>query len=135
MISFANYNDGNIINRFDFHLVFCGTWDDLGENIGNNVDVINDNKEKIVAIFRFTKMGRPSDYYNDFLQYDYVYLNYIKLLELFEKNNITLEINPNDNNYNYDMDNNVTYFIATYCPNKEIKKDNEENGKQLTLKK
>ena len=104
----------------NFNLVFCGTYDDLPHNIGNYIDFIMENKEKIIAIYKakqsesiITKAEETSEY---------IYLNFAKIIEELDKNNLSYGIDISINNYGpgvYNYSTNTKFVIS--CP-KEVKK-------------
>lgn len=55
LISNANYNNEEVKDYLNFNLVFCGDFDDLPNDMGSPIDFIMNNKERIVAVYRYVK--------------------------------------------------------------------------------
>lgn len=136
LISKANYNNEEAINYLNFNLVFCGDFDDLPNNMGSPTDFIMENKEKIVAVYRYVKSTEQREFFVGFAQsetiynYGYLYLSLTKLLEEFEKNSIKCEIDTTEDRFTPALyrDDTATSFVISYSPKKEIE---SERGHQL----
>ena len=98
LISDANYKDKEVDKYLNLTLIFCGDYDDLPNKIGNINKFITNNKERMVAVYRYVKSTERREFFVGFSQsetiykYGYLYLNLAKLLEEFEKNNVKYEI-------------------------------------------
>ena len=92
LISNANYNDKEAKDYLNFNLVFCGDFNDLPNDMGSPIKFIMENKERIVAVYRYVKSTAQREFFIGFAQsetiynYGYLYLSLAKLLEEFEKN-------------------------------------------------
>ena len=136
LISNANYNDKEVNKYLKFNLIFCGDFDDLPNDIGSPIDFIMNNKERIVAVYRYVKSAEQRGFFVGFAQsetiynYGYLYLSLAKLLEQFEKNNVKCEIDTTVDRYAPTMyrDDTVTNFVISYSPKREIE---SEKGQQL----
>ena len=136
LISNANYNDKEVNKYLKFNLIFCGDFDDLPNDMGNPIDFIMNNKERIVAVYRYVKSTEQREFFVGFAQsetiynYGYLYLSLAKLLEQFEKNNVKCEIDTTVDRYAPAMyrDDTATNFVISYSPKKEIE---SEKGQQL----
>lgn len=136
LISNANYNDKEVNKYLKFNLIFCGDFDDLPNDIGSPIDFIMNNKERIVAVYRYVKSTEQRGFFVGFAQsetiynYGYLYLSLAKLLEQFEKNNVKCEIDTTVDRYAPTMyrDDTVTNFVISYSPKREIE---SEKGQQL----
>lgn len=79
-------------------LVFCGDFDELPNDLGNPIDFIMNNSEKVVAIDEFVTGTKTEEFFVGFAQsrqinsYGYVYLNLKMLLEEFDKNGVDVRI-------------------------------------------
>lgn len=139
LVSSAYYKKDEVEDFIKLKLIYRGDFNDLPEDLGNPVDFIFDNKDKIVAIHRYAKSIEQRSYYDCFPQtetfynYGYVYLNLETLLNEFDNNNIDYEIDINVNRYvpTLHKDNMSTILVIKYNPNKEKNNDNY----QLTKKK
>ena len=136
LISNANYNDTEEKAPLDFNLVFCGDFDDLPNNMGSPIEFIMENKERIVAIYKYVKSTEQREFFIGFAQsetiykYGYLYLNLAKLLEEFEKNNVKYKIDITEDRYTPSSyrDDAATRFVISYSPKKDIE---SEKGQQL----
>lgn len=136
LISNANYNDTEEKAPLDFNLVFCGNFDDLPNNMGSPIEFIMENKERIVAIYKYVKSTEQREFFIGFAQsetiykYGYLYLNLAKLLEEFEKNNVKYKIDITEDRYTPSSyrDDAATRFVISYSPKKDIE---SEKGQQL----
>lgn len=136
LISNANYNNKEEKNYLNFNLVFCGDFDDLPNKIGNLIDFIMENKERLVAVYRYVKSTKEKGFFAGFTQsetiynYGYLYLSLTKLLEEFEKNNVKYEIDTIEDRFTPALyiDDTATRFAISYSPTKEIE---SEKGHQL----
>lgn len=125
LISNAKYNNKETKNYLNFRLYFCGDFSDLPNDIG--MDFIMNNKEKIVAEYKYVKGTEQREFFIGFVQsetiynYGYLYLNLAKLLEEFEKNNISYKIDTTvDESVPYlCIDDAETKFVISYNPEKE----------------
>lgn len=138
LISNAKYSEKEEKNYLNFNLIFCGDFDDLPNGNFNPVDFIMENKEKIIAVYRYVKSRQPRNIFVRFSQteeiynYDYLYLSLEKLLEEFEKKNIKYEIDTTEDRDIPSMyrDEKTTKFVISYSPKKE-----KEREKVYQLKK
>ena len=136
LISNANYNDKEAKDYLNFNLVFCGDFDDLPNNMGSPIEFIMENKERIVAIYKYVKSTEQREFFIGFAQsetiykYGYLYLNLAKLLEEFEKNNVKYKIDITEDRYTPSSyrDDAATRFVISYSPKKDIE---SEKGQQL----
>lgn len=136
LISNANYNDKEVNKYLKFNLIFCGDFDDLPNDMGSPIDFIMNNKERIVAVYRYVKSTEQREFFVGFAQsetiynYSYLYLSLAKLLEQFEKNNVKCEIDTTVDKFAPAMyrDDTATNFVISYSPKKEIE---SEKGQQL----
>ena len=133
LISSAVSNDSASV-ELAFNLIFCGTFEDVDKsNCKGFDDFLLKNKDKIVAVYKYVKNSYQRNYFVGFSQsetvynYGYIYINLKKLLDLFEQNNISYEINNSYNSYNsynpyIQKDEHATNFIFTYSKNKKLQK-------------
>lgn len=136
LISDANYKDKEVDKCLNLTLIFCGDYDDLPNKIGNLNKFITNNKERIVAVYRYVKSTEQREFFVGFAQsetiykYGYLYLNLAKLLEEFEKNDVKYEIDTTVDRFTPAMyrDDTATRFVISYSPKKEIE---SEKGHQL----
>ena len=136
LISNANYNDEEAKRYLNFNLIFCGDFDDLPNNMGSPIEFIMENKERIVAIYKYVKSTEQREFFIGFAQsetiykYGYLYLNLAKLLEEFEKNNVKYKIDITEDRYTPSSyrDDAATRFVISYSPKKDIE---SEKGQQL----
>lgn len=83
--------------RLDFGLVFRGTFKDV---MGNafTTDFLKKNSERIIAVYQYVSGVKREDVFVGYSRpeitcnYECLYLNFKTLLEVFERNNITLEL-------------------------------------------
>ena len=124
----ANRNNGEAKDYLKFDLLFCGGFDDLPNDMDNNISIIMNNKEKIVAVYRYVKSTEQREFFLTFAQsqtiynYGYLYLSLAKLLELFEKNNVNYKIDTTEEDFNSSMDIS-TNFVISYSPDKKMEDD------------
>mgnify|MGYP001625402529 CR=1 FL=1 len=138
LISNANYKNEEAKSYLSFNLIFCGGFNDLPNDMGNTTDFIINNKERIVAVYRYVKGTEERDFFVGFAQtetiykYGYLYLSLAKLLEEFDKYNIKYEIDTTVDRYTPSLygDNTSTKFVISYSPKKEL-----ESTKGQLLKK
>ena len=136
LISNANYYNKEEKNYLNFNLVFCGGLDDLPNDMGSPIDFIMENKERIVAVYKYVKSTEERKFFIGFshsetiYNYGCLYLNLAKLLEEFEKNNVKYEIDTTQDRFTTALyrDDAATRFAISYSPKKEIK---SEKGHQL----
>lgn len=136
LISNANYNNEEAKNYLYFNLVFCGDFDDLPNDMGSPIDFIMKNKERIVAVYRYSKNNEIREFFVGFTQsetihnYGYLYLHLARLLEEFEKNNVKYEVDVIEDRSTPAIyrDDTYTKFVVSYSPKKEIE---SEKGHQL----
>lgn len=136
LISNANYNDKEVNKYLKFNLIFCGDFDDLPNDMSSPIDFIMNNKERIVAVYRYVKSTEQREFFVGFAQsetiynYGYLYLSLAKLLEQFEKNNVKCEIDTTADKFAPAIyrDDTATNFVISYSPKKEIE---SEKGQQL----
>ena len=136
LISNANYNDKEAKDYLNFNLVFCGDFDDLPNDVGSPIEFIMENKERIVAVYRYVKSTVQREFFIGFAQsetiynYGYIYLSLAKLLEEFEKNSVKYEIDTTEERFTPALyrDDTATRFVISYSPKKEIE---GEKGHQL----
>lgn len=128
----ANYSNETEKNYLDFDLIYCGDSDDLLHNRDNNIDFIMNNRDSIVAVYRYAKSADRS--FIDLVKsdtiysYDYLYLSLTKLLDEFEQNNVKYEIGTIYDRFVPDCEDHSTRFVISYCPTKEIE---SERGNQF----
>ena len=114
-------------------MIFCGDFDDLPNDIGSPIDFIMNNKERIVAVYRYVKGSEQRDFFVGFAQtetiykYGYLYLSLEKLLKIFKENNIKYEIDTTVDRYipSISRDDTSTKFVISYNPQKELESDKE----------
>ncbi|HIR48793.1 MAG TPA: hypothetical protein IAB35_02320 [Candidatus Faecimonas gallistercoris] len=139
LISNANDNNKEVKNYLDFNLIFCGDFNDLPNDMGNAIDFIMNNKERIVAVYRYIKDIEQRNFFVGFPQtennykYGYLYLNLAKLLEEFDKNNIKYEIDTTVDRYTPSLyrDDASTKFVISY----NLEKDNKKRHQLKKVKK
>ncbi len=128
----ANYSNKTEKNYLDFDLIYCGDSDDLLHNRDNNIDFIMNNRDSIVAVYRYVKSAYQS--FIDLVKsdtiysYDYLYLSLATLLKAFEENNVKYEIGTIYDRFVPDCEDHSTRFVISYNPKKEIE---SERGHQL----
>ncbi len=89
LISNAKCDNQEVRNYLDFNLIFCGDFADLPENMGSSIDFIMNNRDRIVAVYRYVTGTKTRHFFVGFDQtetinsYGYLYLNLEKLLEIF----------------------------------------------------
>jgi hypothetical protein len=138
LISNAKYNNEESKKYLNFNLVFCGDFNDLPKNIGSFIDFIMNNKERIVAVYRYVKSTQQREFFAGFVQsetiydYGYLYLSLAKLLEEFEKNNVKYEIDTTRDRFApvTHRDDASTIFAISYSPKKEFESENEHKLKK-----
>ena len=136
LISNANYNDTEEKASLDFNLVFCGDFDDLPNNMGSPIDFIMNNKERIVAVYKYVKDTEQREFFIGFSQtetiykYGYLYLSLAKLLEEFNKNKVKYEIDTtvDKNTSSLYRDDTSTKFVISYSLENKLE---SEKGNQL----
>ncbi len=136
LISKANYNNDEAKSYLDFNLIFCGDFNDLPNDINSPIDFIMNNKEKIVAVYKYVKDTEEREFFIGFKQtetiykYGYLYLNLAKLLEEFAKNNIKYEIDTKTDKYTPSLyrDDTSTKFVISYSLENKL---DSEKGHQL----
>ena len=136
LISKANYNNDEAKSYLDFNLIFCGDFNDLPNDINSPIDFIMNNKEKIVAVYKYVKDTEEREFFIGFKQtetiykYGYLYLNLAKLLEEFTKNNIKYEIDTKTDKYTPSLyrDDTSTKFVISYSLENKLE---GEKGYQL----
>ena len=139
LISDANYKDKEVDKYLNLTLIFCGDYDDLPNKIGNINKFITNNKERMVAVYRYVKSTEQRVFFVGFAQsetsykYGYLYLNLAKLLEEFEKNNVKYEIDTTVDRFTPSIyrDDTNTRFIISYNPKKEIESEKEPQLKKV----
>lgn len=139
LISNANNNNKEVKNYLDFNLIFCEDFNDLPNDMGNAIDFIMNNKERIVAVYRYIKDIEQRNFFVGFPQtennykYGYLYLNLAKLLEEFDKNNIKYEIDTTVDRYTPSLyrDDASTKFVISY----NLEKDNKKRHQLKKVKK
>lgn len=138
LISRANYNGEDTKDYLNFNLIFCGDFDDLPNDLGSPIDFIMENKERIVAVYKYVESAEQREFFIGFSQsetiynYGYLYLNLAKLLEEFAKNNIEYEIDTTRDRYTPAIyrDDTATRFVISYSPKRK-----KESEKEYQLKK
>ena len=136
LISKANYNNDEAKSYLDFNLIFCGDFNDLPNDINSPIDFIMNNKEKIVAVYKYVKDTEEREFFIGFKQtetiykYGYLYLNLAKLLKEFAKNNIKYEIDTKTDKYTPSLyrDDTSTKFVISYSLENKL---DSEKGHQL----
>lgn len=131
LIANAEDNNQEAKRYLNFNLIFCGDFDDLPNDIGSPVDFIMNNKERIVAVYRYVKGTEQRDFFVGFAQtetiykYGYLYLSLDKLLKIFKENNIKYEIDATVDRYipSIYRDDTSTKFVISYNPKKELESD------------
>ena len=126
LISSANSSDKETNKYLKFSLVFCGDFDDLPNNIGSPIDFIMNNKDKIIAVYRYVKSTEEREFFEGFAQsetiynYGYLYLSLARLLEEFEENNVKCEVDTAVDRFGPAMysDDASTNFVISYSPKK-----------------
>ncbi len=138
LIATSKCNNQEARNYLDFNLIFCGNFDDLLQNTDSPIDFIMNNRDRIVAVYRYVTGTETRHFFVRFDQtetvnkYGYLYLNLEKLLKVFEVANISFEIETAIDRYTPFIyrDDSSTRFVISYNPKKEL-----ENGKGHQLKK
>lgn len=128
-------NEKEAEEYFDFNLVFCGDFNELPKNRGEFSEFITKNKERIIAVYRYAYATEQTYNFNTFGRFDSnneyknIYLNYAKLIEILDNNNIKFRINPEVDCYAPIEKNDLnTEFVFSYSTTKKL---NDENGYQL----
>lgn len=128
-------NNNELEEHLNFNLFFCGEFDEV-YNDKNFIDFIIENKDKIIVVYRYETNRETREFFldfvrkNEFIKYDYIYLNFSKLLKMFEENNIKCELDISEDKHlssSY-KDDSITKFIISYNLNKKLETD---NGRQL----
>ena len=141
LISNANINDKEISEVLRFNLIFQGTIFDLPDDLGNTIDFILNNRERIVAVYKYVesteerkfylKYPRTETYYN----YGYLYISLDELLKEFEEKGISYKIDEKNDIDGYMRtayrDDTETKFVISYNPKKE---NNNESKKTRLLR-
>lgn len=113
----------------NYNLIFCGGYNELPEYKGEYGDFLMNHKDKIIAFQKYVVSSKPRGAFKGRIhyinEYSYLYLNFSKMLEIFEKHGVKIELNtsrpllgPNMNN-DY-MDYAPTKFVISYNPEKII---------------
>ena len=139
LISNAEYNNQEEKSYLDFNLIFCGDFDDLTNDLGSLTAFIINNKDKIVAVYRYIKETKTKEYFVGLTQtetinkYGYLYLSLEKLLTKFEENNVKYEVDTPINRYTSSIyrDDTSTRFIISYTPQKNLKNNEEHQLKKV----
>lgn len=139
LISNAKYNDKEAKDYLNFKLIFCGDFDNLPNDMGNPIDFIINNKERIVAVYRYVKSTEQREFFVGFAQsktiynYGYLYLSLTKLLEEFEKNDVKYEIDTTVDRFAPAMyrDDSATRFVISYSPKKEMESEKVHQLKKV----
>lgn len=111
----------------------------MPNKIGNINKFITNNKERMVAVYRYVKSTEQRKFFVGFAQsetlykYGYLYLNLAKLLEEFEKNNVKYEIDTTVDRFTPSIyrDDINTRFKISYNPKKEIQSEKEPQLKKV----
>ncbi len=136
LISKTNYNNEEAKRYLNFNLIFCGDFDDLPNNMGSPIDFIMNNKERIVAVYKYVKDTEQREFFIGFSQtetiykYGYLYLSLAKLLEEFNKNKVKYEIDTtvDKNTSSLYRDDTSTKFVISYSLENKLE---SEKGNQL----
>ncbi len=136
LISKTNYNNEEAKRYLNFNLIFCGDFDDLPNNMGSPIDFIMNNKERIVAVYKYVKDTEQREFFIGFSQtetiykYGYLYLSLAKLLEEFNKNKVKYEIDTtvDKNTSSFYRDDTSTKFVISYSLENKLE---SEKGNQL----
>ena len=136
LISKTNYNNEEAKRYLNFNLIFCGDFDDLPNNMGSPIDFIMNNKERIVAVYKYVKDTEQREFFIGFSQtetiykYGYLYLSLAKLLEEFNKNKVKYEIDTtvDKNTSSFYRDDTSTKFAISYSLENKLE---SEKGNQL----
>lgn len=139
LISNASYNKKEVKSYLNFNLIFCGDYDDLPNDMESPIDFIMNNKERIVAVYRFVKNVEQREFFVGFAQtekiyeYGYLYLNLAKLLEEFDKNDVKYKIDTTVGGYKPSLyrDETSTVFVISYNPQKEFESEKEHQLKKV----
>lgn len=136
LISKTNYKNEEAKRYLNFNLIFCGDFDDLPNNMGSPIDFIMNNKERIVAVYKYVKDTEQREFFIGFSQtetiykYGYLYLSLAKLLEEFNKNKVKYEIDTtvDKNTSSLYRDDTSTKFVISYSLENKLE---SEKGNQL----
>lgn len=135
LISNAKSNDVEVDDYLSLSLIFCGDYDDFIKHNGSFIDFLKDYKEQIVALYKYVVGSEQRHFFVGIAQsetvynYDYLYLNFSKLLESFDNNNISYEIDTTEDRLSsMYRDDKITRFRISYTPKKELE---SEKGHQL----
>ena len=131
LASSAYYKRQEVEDYLKLKLIFCGDFDDLADKSLNSIDLIFDNKDKIIALYNYAKNSEFKHFFECFPQtetindHGYIYISFSRLLEEFDKNNIDYEIDINVDRYAslLNKDAMSTIFVIKYNPIKENKND------------
>lgn len=137
LISSANINNQEISEELRFNLIFQGTIFDLPDDLGNPIDFILNNRERIVAIYKYVESTEEREFYlkyprtETFYNYGYLYISLDELLKEFEEKGISYKIDAKDDMHGYMRtayrDDTETKFVISYNPKKE-----KNNGSKKT---
>ena len=53
-------------SELNFNLIFCSDFDDLPDDLGNPNDFIMNNKDTIVAVYKYVAVTKASSFFVDF---------------------------------------------------------------------
>lgn len=120
-----------------FNLVFCGGFDNLPSELGNPVEFIMNNKERIIAIYKYVQSREERKYFIGFEQteminhYGFVFIKLDQLLELLAEHDIEYKVDETIDRYtpSYCRDDSETKIIISYNPKKEIKEEGPKLAK------
>ena len=126
LVSLFENNPEHAIDYLDFNLVFCGSVEEIQNNITFE-EFIKNNSDKIIAIFKSVKSSDTKSFIVDFVQtetdykYDYIYLKLSKLFEVFNSYGIEYKVDttPRVQQQGIYNDEASTRIIVSYTPQKK----------------
>lgn len=128
LIYSAEKNNKEMSQNLSLHVIFCGDFNELPDDIFPFEDFIAKYRDKLIIEYKYVSSVEECEFFVGFLQterinhYSYMYLNLEKLLEEFEKQGITysVDIHRNDRIRSAYRDDLETNLVIRYCPKKEI---------------
>ena len=134
LYSSSKRNDDEAQSHLGVSLVFDGDFSEFLENIGPIEDFIINNKDRFIAIYKYVESTEERTDYIGFYHketiYNYgsIYLNFAKLLDFFDENDITYRIDLSIDRYTPSAfrDDTITNFVLKYNPKKELDEQEEQ---------
>ncbi len=134
LYSASRGNENEAQSLLKVSLVFDGDFSEFMDKIGPIEDFIINNKEKFIAVYKYVKSTEEiTDYIGFFhtetiYNYGSIYLNFAKLLDFFDENDITYRIDLSIDRYtpSASRDDTITNFVLKYNPKKELDEQEEQ---------